>query len=162
MTNLSMLRVLLPALLLASCATPGTRVSEEARRRIVGMEANSFMACAGIPQRSRTLSDGSEIMSYEQTNASTGGVNLSAPFVGGVGFRIGASGSYCHTVVRVRQNRVISLNYTGDNDDVAGQNGVCAPQVRGCLRWLEEQDQLAASPPASAAPAGGTSGTSPR
>ena len=159
MTTSGKLSSLFLLLALMSCATPGTRVSEEARRRIVGMEANSFMACAGIPQRSRTLSDGSEIMSYEQTNASTGGINLSAPFVGGVGFRVGSSGSYCHTIVRVRQNRVVSLNYTGDNDDVAGRNGVCAPQVRGCLRWLEEQDGL--TPPASAAPEGEGSGRSP-
>ena len=53
--------------------------------------------------------------------------------VGG-GFKIGNSGSYCHADVRVVDGRVAELNYTGDNDDFVGKEGVCAPIVRGCLR----------------------------
>jgi len=63
-------------------------------------------------------------------------VEVSVPVVGG-GFKIGKSGSYCHAIVRVVDGKVAELNYTGDNDDFVGKEGVCAPIVRGCLSGRE-------------------------
>jgi hypothetical protein len=124
------------ALILSACGTAGSRVAAEGQRRLVGMNADDLQACAGIPQRTSTLGDGTRLLSYEQRNADTGGVNVTLPVLGG-GFNFGNSGSYCHAIFRVWQGRVIGLNYTGDNDDVGGENGVCAPIVRGCLRQPE-------------------------
>ncbi|UYN93139.1 MAG: hypothetical protein KIT25_13790 [Enhydrobacter sp.] len=59
--------------------------------------------------------------------------------VGG-GFRLGASGSCCQAVMRLVDRRVVEVNTTGDNDDVAGREGVCAPLVRGCARAGENDN----------------------
>ncbi|MBC9208442.1 hypothetical protein IBL26_16465 [Roseomonas aerophila] len=119
-------------LALASCAPSGAQVTDAARQQLVGMDVSDLQACAGIPNRTQTLGDGTRLLSYEQKNENVGGLNISLPVVGG--FSLAGSGTYCHVLVRVAQNRVIGLNYTGDNDDVGGQNGVCAPIVRGCVR----------------------------
>jgi hypothetical protein len=34
--------------------------------------------------------------------------------------------------------KVAGVNYTGDNDDLIGKEGACAPIVRGCLREYEK------------------------
>ncbi|EHM03539.1 hypothetical protein HMPREF9946_00022 [Acetobacteraceae bacterium AT-5844] len=124
----------LPLLCLAltACGSPGARVADQARQQLVGMDVNDFQACAGIPSRTQTLGDGTRLLSYEQKNDNVGGLNVNLPVIGG--FSLAGSGTYCHVLVRVAQNRVIGLNYTGDNDDVGGENGVCAPIVRGCVR----------------------------
>ena len=54
------------------------------------------------------------------------------------GFAAGGSGSYCHAIVRIVDGKVVGVNYTGDNDEMIGKEGVCAPIVRGCLREHEK------------------------
>ncbi|MDB5369564.1 MAG: hypothetical protein JWP20_1122 [Roseomonas sp.] len=137
-------------LLLATCASPGARVAADARRQLVGMGVDDLQACAGIPTRTRKLGDGSELLSYEQKNANVGGLNVNLPLIGG--FSLAGSGSYCHALFRVAGGRVVGLNYAGDNDDVGGEEGVCAPLVRGCLRSPVPAAVPAISTPA--APAG--------
>ena len=125
--------VLLPmASVVCACAS-GHSVATDGRRAVLGMNADTFQSCAGLPTRTKRLDERTEIFSYELRNENTGGVEVSVPVVGG-GFKIGKSGSYCHAVVRVVESRVAELNYTGDNDDFVGKEGVCAPIVRGCLR----------------------------
>jgi hypothetical protein len=111
----------------------GHSVATDGRRVVLGMNADTFQACAGVPSRTKRLDPGTEIFSYELKNENTGGVEVSVPVIGG-GFKIGRSGSYCHAVVRIVDGKVAELNYTGDNDDFVGKEGVCAPIVRGCLR----------------------------
>lgn len=124
--------LLLVAFPVSACAT-GHSVATDGRRTALGMNADTFQACAGIPTRSKRLDERTEIFSYETKNENTGGVEVSVPLVGG-GFKIGKSGSYCHAIVRVVDGKVAELNYTGDNDDFVGREGVCAPIVRGCVR----------------------------
>jgi hypothetical protein len=141
-------------LILAACAPTGARVADTARHQLVGMDVNDLQACAGIPNRTQTLGDGTRLLSYEQKNDNVGGFNVNLPVVGG--FSLAGSGTYCHVLVRVAQNRVIGINYTGDNDDVAGENGVCAPIVRGCVRQPVPAfvpPELAPTTPAVLAPA---------
>lgn len=128
----SVLVLLLVAFLVGACAS-GHSVATDGRRVVLGMNADTFQACAGIPTRTKRLDERTELFSYELKNENTGGVEVSVPVVGG-GFKIGKSGSYCHAVVRVVDGKVAELNYTGDNDDFVGKEGVCAPIVRGCLR----------------------------
>lgn len=126
--------ILLPV---AACATAGRDVAQEGRRVILGMDAEALQSCAGIPTRSKQLDPRTEIFSYETRNENVGGVQVAVPLVGG-GFTIGRSGSYCHAVMRVVDRKVVEVNFTGDNDDALGREGVCAPLVRGCLRAHEE------------------------
>jgi hypothetical protein len=64
-------------------------------------------------------------------------VQITLPFIGG-GFSAGGSGSYCHAIVRIVDGKVVGVNYTGDNDEMIGRDGVCAPIFRGCLRAHEK------------------------
>jgi hypothetical protein len=123
---------LLVLTLLAGCASGGAEVATAARQSLIGMKSDDLQACAGIPTRTKRLEDGSELLSYEQKNGNVGGLDLTLPMLGG--FSLAGSGSYCTALFRVAQGRVIGLNYTGDNDDRFGEEGVCAPIVRGCLR----------------------------
>ncbi len=120
-------------LLVGACATAGHDVAEKGREVVLGMSVESFQACAGIPTRTKQLDPRTEIFSYEIKNENIGGVQITVPIVGG-GFKVGRSGSYCQAIVRIVDGKVAELNYTGDNDDVVGTEGVCAPIVRGCLR----------------------------
>jgi hypothetical protein len=128
----SVLVLLLVASVVGACAS-GHGVAADGRRAVLGMNADAFQACAGIPTRTKRLDPRTELFSYELRNENTGGVEIALPVVGG-GFKIGRSGSYCHAIIRVVDGKVAELNYTGDNDDVVGREGVCAPIVRGCLR----------------------------
>lgn len=118
---------------LVNGCTSGHDVAMDGRRAVLGMSADSFQACAGIPTRTKRLDPRTEIFSYELKNENVGGMAFSVPLVGG-GFKMAGSGSYCHAIVRVVDGKVAELNYTGDNDDFVGKEGVCAPIVRGCLR----------------------------
>jgi hypothetical protein len=135
-----LLRSAFTVLLVGACA-PGYDVAKEGRRAILGMDAEAFQSCAGIPTRTKRLDPRTEIFSYELKNENIGGVEVNVPIVGG-GFKIGRSGSYCHAVVRVVDGKVAELNYTGDNDDFVGKEGVCAPIVRGCLRVLRDDPEI--------------------
>ena len=135
-----MRKVLVLVFLVGACAS-GHDVATEGRRVILGMNADTFQACAGIPTRTKQLDPRTEIYSYEIKNENTGGVQVTVPIIGG-GFKIGASGSYCHAVLRVVDGKVAEFNYTGDNDDLVGREGVCAPIVRGCVRAHEKDPEV--------------------
>ncbi len=119
--------------LLAGACTSGRDAAKEGRRAVVGLDAGAVQACAGIPTRTKRLDPRTEVYSYEIKNENVGGVDFSVPLVGG-GFKIAGSGSYCHAIIRLVDGRVAEVNYTGDNDDFVGKEGVCAPLLRGCLR----------------------------
>jgi hypothetical protein len=135
-----LLRLTVP-LLVGACATSGHRVAEKGREVVLGMNADSFQACAGIPTRTKQLDSRTELLSYEIKNENIGGVEVTAPIIGG-GFKVGKSCSYCHAIVRVVDGKVAEVNYTGDNDDFVGKEGVCAPIVRGCLRAHEGDPEV--------------------
>jgi hypothetical protein len=126
--------------LVGACAT-GHEVAEKGRRLIVGMDVDTLQACAGIPTRIKRLDPQTELYSYENKYEETGGVQITLPIIGG-GFKAGGSGAYCHAIVRVVRGKVVGVTYTGDNDDMIGREGVCAPIVRGCLRAYEKDPDV--------------------
>jgi hypothetical protein len=125
----------LVGLLLVGCAS-GDVVAQRGRHLIIGMDADTLQSCAGIPTRTKQLDARTELYSYENKYERTGGAQITLPIIGG-GFSVGGSGSYCHAIVRVVDGRVAAVNYTGDNDELIGKEGVCAPICRGCLRAQE-------------------------
>ncbi len=130
----------LPVVLaLGACAT-GNDVAKKGREFIIGMDTATLQSCAGIPTRTATLDQRTELYSYEIRYERSGGVEITLPLVGG-GFKAGGSGSYCHAIVRVVDGKVAGVTYTGDNDDLIGREGVCAPIFRGCLRAYEKAPQ---------------------
>jgi hypothetical protein len=132
---------LLCSVVVSACGSSGHEVAEEGRRLLIGIKVDDLQTCAGIPTRSKRLSDHTEILSYEQRNENVGGMEVTLPVVGG--FRMAGSGSYCHAIFRVQDGKVVALHYTGDNDDRFGKEGVCAPIVRGCVRAFKEGSAVA-------------------
>ena len=110
------------------------------RQLIIGMNADALQSCAGIPTRTKPLDAHTELYSYENKYERTGGAQITLPIIGG-GFRVGGSGSYCHAIVRVVDGKVTAVNYTGDNDELIGKEGICAPIFRGCRRAQERSSK---------------------
>ena len=120
---------------IGGCA-PAHVVADRGRQSIIGMDADTLKSCAGIPTRTEQLQPGVALYSYENRYERTGGAQITLPIIGG-GFSLGGSGSYCHAIVRIVDGRVSAVNYAGDNDDMIGKEGICAPIFRGCLRAQE-------------------------
>ncbi len=114
------------ALLASGGCSPAHYVAEKARESIMGMDADTLKSCAGIPTRTERLDARTILYSYENKYERTGGAEIAFPIVGG-GFSLGGSGSYCHAIVRMVDGRVAAVNYAGDNDDMVGKEGICAP-----------------------------------
>src|ERR1051326_6891883 len=55
-------------LLVGACATAGHDVAEKGREIVLGMNAETFEACAGIPTRTKQIDPRTEILSYEIKN----------------------------------------------------------------------------------------------
>ena len=119
-------------------------VAEKGRVSLIGMDTDSLKTCAGLPTRSERLDSGTTLYSYENKYEKTGGAEITLPIIGG-GFSLGGSGSYCHAIVEIVGGRVVGVNYTGDNDDMIGKEGICAPIFRGCLRTQERARRAAAN-----------------
>jgi len=129
-------------LLMISGCSPTYYVAERGREAILGMDADTLKSCAGLPTRTEQVDARSTLYSYENKYEKTGGAEITFPIIGG-GFSLGGSGSYCHAIVRLVNGRVVAVNYTGDNDDMIGKEGICAPIFRGCLRAQERTRQAA-------------------
>ena len=121
------------ALLTLAACTPSHEVARQGRHLVIGMEATTLQACAGIPTRTAPLDPRTQLWSYENKYERTGGLEITLPIIGG-GLAAGGSGSYCHALVRIVDGKVAGVTYAGDNDDMLGRDGVCAPIFRGCLR----------------------------
>ena len=138
----------LPLALLAisltiSACTPSHEVARQGRQLVVGMDATALKACAGIPTRIEQLDPRTQLYSYENKYERTGGTEVTLPIIGG-GLSLGGSGSYCHALVRIVDGRVAGVTYAGDNDDMIGKEGVCAPIFRGCLREQQKSREARA------------------
>ncbi len=103
------------------------------RRRaesILGMDAVTPEVLRGRFDAGRATRRADRAVLYENKYERTGGAQVTLPIIGG-GFSLGGSGSYCHAIVRIVDGRVAAVNYAGDNDDMIGKEGVCAPIFRG-------------------------------
>ena len=118
--------VLALALLLSACASIPTR----ARRDLVGMERSDLIACAGVPDNRETLPD-DEVLQWRQDQPVQGPLMLKTPF--SVEFDLGGHGT-CHLVARLRQGRVVQVEYTGPSATLAGPYAACRPLVLACER----------------------------
>jgi hypothetical protein len=129
-------------LLMIGACSPADYVAARGRESILGMEANELKSCAGLPTRTEQLDRRTALFSYENKYERTGGAEVTLPIIGG-GISLGGSGSYCHAIVRVVDGRVAAVNYAGDNDEMIGKEGVCAPIFRGSLRAQEKAARAA-------------------
>lgn len=125
------------ALLAVGACSPAHYIADRGRQSVIGMDTDTPKQCAGLPTRTEQLNSGATLYSYEIKYERSGGAEITFPIVGG-GFKVGGAGSYCHAMLRIVDGKVASVNYSGDNDDFIGREGVCAPIFRGCLRDHEK------------------------
>lgn len=127
-------------LLAAGCGYNESRLVHEAQISMIGMTASDLQNCAGPPDKITRLNDRTQVYTYLYKPPSNGAFNLQLPLsLGGVS--IGGGGTYCSANLRVVDDRVTELHYTGDEDKTIGEDGVCEPLIRGCMRQPEPSMQ---------------------
>ncbi|MBV9784651.1 MAG: hypothetical protein JO264_12615 [Acidisphaera sp.] len=119
--------------LLAGCGVQDSRVAHRAQTNLLGMSTEDLQACVGAPDKRTKIGD-DEILTYFASSNSAGGIDLTLPIVGGINF---SGGGYCHATFKLVGGHVTELRYTGDNSELLGPQGVCAPIVRDCLNHPE-------------------------
>ncbi len=139
-------RVLAAPLLLtlAGCGYSASHDAHKAQIGMIGMSANDVQACAGPPDKTVQLNPDTQLFSYVYKPSATGGLTVDLPLSLG-GISLGGSGTYCSATLRLVDNKVTDLHFSGDNDKAVGEDGVCEPLIRGCLRQPEPTMQPAAA-----------------
>lgn len=128
--------LMLVTLALAGCGYGASRQAHQAQISMTGMSAADLLACAGPPAKSTRINGAAHVDTYTYNPANTNGFTLTLPLsLGGVS--LGGSGTGCIANVRVVNNKVSEVHYTGADDQTIGKDGVCEPIFRGCLRQPE-------------------------
>lgn len=128
--------ILLLTLSLAGCGYGASRQAHQAQISMIGMSAADLLSCAGPPVKSTKINGAAHVDTYTYNPANTNGFTLTLPLsLGGVA--LGGSGNGCIANVRVVNNKVSEVHYTGADDQTIGNDGVCNPIFRGCLRQPE-------------------------
>jgi hypothetical protein len=128
--------LMLATLSLAGCGYGASRQAHEAQISMIGMSSADLLACAGPAAKSTKINDAAHVDTYTYSPANNNGFTLSLPLsLGGVA--LGGSGNGCIADVRVVNNKVTEVHYTGADDLSIGNEGVCEPIFRGCMRQPE-------------------------
>lgn len=144
--------LMLATLSLAGCGYGASRQAHEAQISMIGMSSADLLACAGPPVKSTKINGAAHVDTYSYTPTNGNGFTLSLPLnLGGVA--LGGSGNGCTADVRVVNNKVTEVHYTGADDLTVGNDGVCNPIFRGCLRQPEPSMQPVTGPNSDASSA---------
>ena len=119
---------LLVALLgLSGCAT---YTAHEARTRLLGVNQNDLMSCAGPPDVKQRLDAHEAIFAYDYRNDDAA-VALDLLTVGTL--TLGPRGE-CKAIFRLRDGIVTHVGYAATTTSLDGPLGACGPIVTECLR----------------------------
>ncbi|WP_239020105.1 hypothetical protein [Novacetimonas maltaceti] len=129
---------LLPLVGLAGCGYNDSRTAHRAQLAMIGMKADDVQSCVGIPDKIKQLNPNVQIFEYNRTlnipstNDSTfiplqSITNLTETTLGG-------AGKTCIADIRIENDEVTDVHYSGDNDKIIGTDGVCSIVTRGCVR----------------------------
>lgn len=137
--------IMLATLALTGCGYSESRQAHLAQISMIGMSSADLLSCAGPPVKSTKISSVAHVDSYSYSPANNNGFTLTLPLsLGGVA--LGGSGTGCTASVRVVNNKVTEVHYTGADDETIGNDGVCDPIFRGCLRQPEPTMQSVTGP----------------
>jgi hypothetical protein len=117
------------AVALSACSVQDSRVAHRAQSSLLGFSERDLETCLGVPNRKDKL-DQTTILSYDGTSTNSGGFSVTLPIVGGLSF---SGGGYCHVSIRLDNDRVTSVHYSGETNSTAAPDAYCAPVVRGCF-----------------------------
>lgn len=104
---------------------------DEARSRVVGMNAPDLISCAGIPDKMMKISSDEMLIQYDRP-AGTASV-FSVKVLGLADVAVGRPGA-CHAQFRILRDGVVSgASFSGTSFSLSGPQGDCAPIVRECV-----------------------------
>lgn len=133
---------------LSGCGYFDSRAAHKAQVTMIGMTSYDLQACAGLPASTKQINDTTQIFIYSGTQPapSYGGSTLIP--VGDISTLInvlgGGGGTGCTAVIRLDNDRVSDVHYTGNDDEMIGTDGVCSIITRGCARQPEGTMQRSA------------------
>jgi hypothetical protein len=123
------LRMLLLASPLVGCAAIDERTAETAKVDLVGMSALDVQTCLGLPDQ-RLVTGKTTLLTYFANSTRTFGMSAGLVSL--------SFGGYCHATVRIEQDRVTGVTFSGDTSSLMSHDAACAPIVRSCLRRAPE------------------------
>jgi len=129
---------------LGGCGTYDSHVAHQAQVAMLGMTADDLQSCAGVPDKTTKINDRTSVYDYKLAPGTTGSLTATLPLVGGV--TLGGAGPFCTASFRIIDGRVSDVHYSGDDDKTFGDDAICVPIIRGCMRQPEasmRQDEKA-------------------
>lgn len=105
-----------------------------ARRDLVGMDRDSLIACAGVPDATQKLNNG-EVLEYKQSQAVESPLDIKGPM--SLELDIGGRG-LCNAVFKLQDGKVVQLEYTGPSGTLLGPWTACEPLIKACQRETED------------------------
>jgi hypothetical protein len=120
---------------LGGCGIYDSHLAHQAQVAMIGMTADDLQACAGVPDKTTKINDRTSIYDYKLAPGPTGSITATLPVVGGM--TLGGSGPFCTASFRVIDGKVTDVHYSGDSDKTFGEDAVCVPIIRGCMRQPE-------------------------
>lgn len=133
---------------LSGCGYFDSRAAHKAQITMIGMTSYDLQACAGLPSATKQVNDTTQFFVYTGTQPAPnyGGSTLIP--VGDISTLInvlgGGGGTGCTAVIRLDNDRVSDVHYTGNDDEMIGTDGVCSIITRGCARQPEGTMQRSA------------------
>ena len=130
---IDLLKIARPAGLVLACfLTSCTGVPAKAKHDLIGLPRADLIACAGVPDNVALLADG-EVLQWRQDQQVQGPFTIKGP----MSLEIDLSGhGACHFVVRLRQGRVVQIEYTGPSGTLLGPYSACRPLVLACEQYV--------------------------
>ena len=116
-------------LLVAGCDTIDSHTARNAQTELVGLSRQQLYSCAGVPNRTMSVSH-MEYDTYDYQPYTAGGLSATLPLIGGISF--GASGN-CHATAKLQNDLVTEIDYAGDTGSLLGHVANCASIVSHCL-----------------------------
>ncbi|MFO1025025.1 MAG: hypothetical protein U1E70_07580 [Acetobacteraceae bacterium] len=127
-------RVLALLPLLVGCSVIASQTAHRAQREFLGMSAEDLQTCIGLPDQHARIDAHTQLLTYNVMAPTSGGISLTVPVVGGITI---SGGGYCHITVKLQNDAVTEIRYSGEKDEIAAPDAVCAPALRACLRQPE-------------------------
>lgn len=130
--------MLMPLGGLTGCGYTDSRTAHRAQLAMIGMKSDEVQSCVGIPDKIKKLNDNVQVFEYVRTiNVPSANDSTLFPLQTIVNLTettLGGAGKTCIADIRLENDTVTDLHYSGDNDEIVGTDGVCSIVARGCIR----------------------------
>ncbi len=118
--------------IVAACSVHDSRVAISAQSRMIGMSEVDVETCLGAPDQHQSFGP-TDILTYYTSSSSS--VNFTLPIVQGPSL---SNGGNCHMTLRLDNQVVTRILYSGEKNDTGAPSAYCAPIVRTCIATLDD------------------------